>query len=231
MATRNSVTMAHPFDIIGRAAAAAIAIGLSSAEAASPVNAASRARQAWPVFTAVVENAKPPNGWAEFCAHYKGDCDVKPSAPRNIVLDSKTWEKLVSVNKWANQHIKPVTDMRHWGRVNKWYYAEDGRGDCKDYVLVKRKKLMEAGLPREALLITIVWTRQNQGHAVLIARTDKGDYVLDNLSSKIALWSETGYDFVKRQSQSDPNAWVYIDGDPRPQPRASHSVLTRSRLR
>jgi hypothetical protein len=30
-------------------------------------------------------------------------------------------------------------------------------------------------------------------------------------------WLETGYRFVKRQSQHDPNVWVSI-GDPRPAP-------------
>ena len=225
MATRSSAAMAHPFDIIARAVAAAIAIGLSSAEAAGPVNAASRARQAWPVFTTIVENAKPPNGWAEFCAHYRSDCELNPGVPRGITLTPKTWKEFVRVNRWVNQHITPITDMRHWGRINKWYYAEDGRGDCKAYVLVKRKKLMAAGLPSEALLVTIVWSRQTGGHAVLIVRTDLGDYVLDNLSPKIMLWSKTGYDFIKRQSQSDPNAWVYIDGDPRPQPATQATAV------
>jgi hypothetical protein len=28
-------------------------------------------------------------------------------------------------------------------------------------------------------------------------------------------WTETGYRFVKRQSQADPNVWVSL-GDPRP---------------
>jgi hypothetical protein len=74
--------------------------------------------------------------------------------------------------------------------------------------------LMQAGLPREALLITVVWTPQNNGHAVLIVRTDKGDYVLDNLSSRVALWNQTPYDYVMRQTQANPNDWVYIDGDP-----------------
>ena len=30
-------------------------------------------------------------------------------------------------------------------------------------------------------------------------------------------WFETGYRFVKRQSQKDPNVWVSL-GDPRPAP-------------
>src|SRR5262249_45943732 len=62
--------------------------------------------------------------------------------------------------------------------------------------------------------ISVVWTPQNNGHAVLIVRTDKGDYILDNLASKIVLWNQTPYDYVMRQTQANPNSWVYIDGDP-----------------
>jgi predicted transglutaminase-like cysteine proteinase len=40
--------------------------------------------------------------------------------------------------------------------------------------------------------------------------TDKGDFVLDNQNDDILLWSRTGYRFVKRQSQSDPNVWVLL---------------------
>jgi hypothetical protein len=37
------------------------------------------------------------------------------------------------------------------------------------------------------------------------------DYVLDNQTEDILLWSKTGYRFVKRQSQSNPNVWVSLD--------------------
>jgi len=65
------------------------------------------------------------------------------------------------------------------------------------------------------LLITVVWTPQQQGHAVLLVRTDKGEFALDNLTKQVVLWSKTPYRYVKRQTRLDPNAWVYIDGDPR----------------
>jgi predicted transglutaminase-like cysteine proteinase len=52
---------------------------------------------------------------------------------------------------------------------------------------------------------------------VLTVKTDRADFILDNQNEEILLWSETGYRFVKRQSQSDPNAWVTL-GDPRPAP-------------
>ncbi len=79
-----------------------------------------------------------------------------------------------------------------------------GKGDCEDYVLLKRRMLMQAGWPREALLITVVRDKKGDGHAVLTVKTDKGDFILDNQAENVLLWSETGYRFVKRQSQSDP---------------------------
>jgi predicted transglutaminase-like cysteine proteinase len=173
------------------------------------------------LFTVAVEKANPPPGWTEFCSHYVSECAAQPSTkqgtPPAIVLTSETWETITGVNEWVNTHIQPMPDRAHRGRINVWAFAEDGRGDCKDYVLVKRQKLIEAGLPRESLLITVVQTTREQGHAVLIARTDHGDFVLDNLSPTVVIWSETPYQFVERQSEWNPNAWFYIDGRP---PRA-----------
>jgi len=74
---------------------------------------------------------------------------------------------------------------------------------------------MEAGWPRQALLITVVRDKRGDGHAVLTVTTDRGDFILDNQNQDILPWSATGYRFVKRQSQSDPNVWVAL-GDPRP---------------
>ena len=103
-----------------------------------------------------------------------------------------------------------MTDMDHWGVVERWNYPDDGYGDCEDYVLHKRKMLMQAGWPREALLITVVRDRNGDGHAILTVKTDKGEFILDNQTDEILLWSETGYRFVKRQSQADPNIWIAL---------------------
>jgi hypothetical protein len=53
---------------------------------------------------------------------------------------------------------------------------------------------------------------------------DKGDYVLDNLNKNILLWSATGYRFVKRQSQANPNVWVSLDRQPTIVTAASNSL-------
>jgi predicted transglutaminase-like cysteine proteinase len=143
-----------------------------------------------------------------------GDCAGTATALRELALSSEAWEDLVRVNKWANHTIKPLTDLEHWGVVERWSYPDDGYGDCEDYVLLKRRLLIQSG-PRAALLITVVRDKKEKGHAVLTVFTDQGDFILDNQNEDILLWSKTGYRFVKRQSQSNPNVWVSL-GDPRP---------------
>ena len=122
---------------------------------------------------------------------------------------------LVRINTWVNETIKPLTDFEHWGVVDRWSYPDDGYGDCEDYVLLKRRMLIQSGWPREALLVTVVRKEKDECHAVLTVTTDKGDYILDNENKNILLWSETRYQFVKRQSQVDPNVWVSLSNQQR----------------
>lgn len=190
-------------------AAATAAIAIAALTAASAAAAASDK----PLFVAVGDASKTPIGWVEFCTEYKTECATRPSEPRDVVLTPKAFADMVQVNNWVNNTIKPITDIDHWGVVERWNYPDDGKGDCEDYVLLKRRMLMRAGWPREALLITVVREKNGDGHAVLTVKTNKGEYILDNQATDVKLWSETPYRFVKRQSQSDPNVWVSL-GDP-----------------
>jgi len=167
------------------------------------------------LYIAVSDVTRAPIGWVEFCASHQAECDTAPTTPRDVVLTPRAFRDLVRVNKWVNEAIKPMTDMEHWGVIEKWSYPDDGYGDCEDYVLLKRRLLISAGWPREALLITVVRDKKDEGHAVLTVKTDRGEFILDNQVENILPWSDTGYRFVKRQSQHDPNVWVAI-GDPRP---------------
>ena len=168
-----------------------------------------------PMFVSVGNNTRAPIGWIEFCNEQPNECAGATATPLDVVLSTKTWKDLVRVNKWVNDTIKPITDLEHWGVVEKWSYPDDGYGDCEDYVLLKRRMLVQAGWPREALLITVVRDKKGEGHAVLTVKTDKGEFILDNQNADILHWLDTGYRFVKRQSQSDPNIWVSL-GDSRP---------------
>jgi predicted transglutaminase-like cysteine proteinase len=170
-----------------------------------------------PLFVSLGETARAPIGWIEFCEENVHECAGRPTTPRDVVLSTQAWKDLVRVNLWVNNHVKPMTDLDHYGVVEKWAYPDDGYGDCEDYVLLKRRMLMQSGWPREALLITVVRDKHGDGHAILTVKTDKGEYILDNQIDEILLWSDTGYRFVKRQSQADPNVWMSL-GDPRGAP-------------
>ncbi|MDX7950875.1 transglutaminase-like cysteine peptidase [Lichenihabitans sp. Uapishka_5] len=158
-----------------------------------------------------------PYGWVDFCNRYAGECDGPTLVPVTIPPTAATLRDLDQVNRSVNSSVTSVTDMEHWGVVDRWDYPLDGKGDCEDYVLMKRKVLMDRGLPRQALLVTVVKDHAGEGHAVLTVKTGKGDLVLDNMTDKVMRWDETGYRFIKRQSGEDQNRWVSI-GTPEPGP-------------
>jgi len=193
-----------PKTIIKRSAAAGIIV-LALTAVPTGSNAAERSQ-----YITVGDITRAPIGWIEFCVEYDPECKTAPSAPRDVVLSADAWKDLQRVNLWVNTNVKPMTDMDHWGVIERWNYPDDGYGDCEDYVLQKRRMLIKAGWPREALLITVVRDRNGDGHAVLTVKTDKGEYILDNQRDEIVPWTETGYRFVKRQSQADPNVWVSL---------------------
>ena len=168
-----------------------------------------------PLFVSTGTATRAPIGWVEFCASHPRECETRAAEARDVVLTARAWQDLTRINKWVNETIKPLTDLEHWGVVERWNYPDDGYGDCEDYVLLKRRMLMQSGWPRQSLLITVVRDKRGDGHAVLTVKTDRGEFVLDNQNEEVLLWSETGYRFVKRQAQNDPNAWVAL-GDPRP---------------
>jgi predicted transglutaminase-like cysteine proteinase len=174
------------------------------------------------LFVSVGEVTRPPIGWIEFCMEHPADCTGGVAEPRDVVLTATAWKELVRINQLVNRHITPMTDLAHYGVVERWTYPRDGYGDCEDYVLLKRRLLMEAGWPVEALLVTVVRDKRGDGHAVLTVKTDRGDFILDNQHDEVLLWSDTGYRFVKRQSQTDPNQWVAL-GEPRAAPATATS--------
>lgn len=158
------------------------------------------------------QETSAPIGWVEFCDRAPEECQVQAMRPAIISLNEGNWKEILRINAAVNREIEPITDMEHHGVVELWSYPTNGKGDCEDYVLEKRKRLMRVGFPRQALLITVVRDHKGDGHAVLTVKTDRGDFVLDNQAPKVLAWSETGYKFIKRQAQDHPNRWVSLGG-------------------
>lgn len=151
-----------------------------------------------------------PYGWVDFCSRYAGACDGAPLSPQDVAFSARSLREIERIDQAVNKAVVPTTDPDHWNVVDRWDYPSDGRGDCEDYALEKRRLLLASGYPRQGLLMTVVKDHAGEGHAVLTVKTDHGDYVLDNMTDAVLPWEETGYRFVKRQSQSDANVWVSI---------------------
>jgi predicted transglutaminase-like cysteine proteinase len=174
----------------------------ASAQALLPARATDRIQ--------VVGPAGPTQEWIDFCQRYPDECRVDLPQPARISLNSQVWAALTQVNERVNSSILAVTDQDHWGVLDRWDYPDDGLGDCEDIQLLKRKLLVEAGLPQRALRMTAVIDEQGQGHAVLMILTDQGDFILDNKRNAVLPWWRTGYIFIKREGTSG-KAWVALE--------------------
>ena len=159
--------------------------------------------------------ARPIAAWAEFCERYAGECAVDRTEPAVITLTPALWQTINAVNRRINRAVEAVTDLDHWRAADRWDLAEDGRGDCEDFQLLKRRLLVDAGLPRRAMRMTVVIDEKGEGHAVLTLITSRGDLVLDNKTNAILPWTQTGYTFVKRESQ-EAVGWVALGRDASP---------------
>lgn len=171
-------------------------------------------------FAAVGKATSVPFGWVDLCQRDRSECAVQPLPALDVNLLPAAFREIDRINRWVNASIAPVTDVENYGVEDFWTFPDNGKGDCEDYVLLKRRMLMEHGFPRQALLITVVKDLEGEGHAILTIKTNRGEFVLDNKTDAIRPWSETGYRFVKRQSQENPNVWVSL-GEP-----ASPALLT-----
>ena len=135
------------------------------------------------------------------------------SAP--LPLNRALLDRLNETNRRINFSIIAKADVETFGDSDYWHLPLlDGTrvGDCKDFVLEKRRALIAAGVPEDALAIAIVQTRRGEGHAVLLVATDQGEYVLDNLSPWVTPWRDVDYRWMKRQVAGQPLSWVRVGG-------------------
>ena len=150
-----------------------------------------------------------PIGHYDYCAANPDDCATRTANPTPVTLTRKLWSDMQDVNNAANTMIEPITDADQWGVEERWSIPVN-KGDCEDYVLLKRKQLIAMGVPTSDALITVVRQRNGAGHAVLTVRTDRGDFILDNLEPQILAWNKTSYRYLKRQSDKDASQWITV---------------------
>jgi predicted transglutaminase-like cysteine proteinase len=151
---------------------------------------------------ASAESVRSPVGFKLFCAKNPDQC--RASSQSSVVMTDEIMKTLKRVNSAVNRKIRPRADRG----IDVWT-VEATYGDCEDYVITKRSRLIREGLPAGALRLVFAKTRRGENHAVLIVRTDKGDLVLDNLTSSIRPTSQSGLRFIS-MSTANPKKWVSL---------------------
>jgi predicted transglutaminase-like cysteine proteinase len=138
-----------------------------------------------------------------------------------IELTEARRRELAEVNRSINTAIAESTDEAIYGVTEFWAtpltapteeIGANPRGDCEDYVLEKRLRLLALGWPPETLSIAMAHAPFRGLHVVLIVRTLSGDMVLDSAHDEITGIEALPYQWQSRQSGPDLLRWVWFSG-------------------
>lgn len=130
------------------------------------------------VFAAWPTKAAPPIAFDLYCLRNVAEC---PSTGARVVKLTPTVRATIErIHRQVNAEIRPRRD------TNDVWSADVRYGDCDDYVMTKRRRLIKAGVPATAM--DVVVTRANgEGHVVLVVRTTGGRFWLDNLRQEVSV--------------------------------------------
>lgn len=148
-----------------------------------------------------------PPAFPIYCGEHPADC--APLGPDEAVepVDYLLWESRIDdVNRAVN------STMVYRGEEGDHWDDGGAYGDCDDFALTKRNRLIAMGVPRSALPMAHVLPHgQLQMHIVLLVRTNYGFKVLDNLSRDVYDLDQMKADRVSIQNSRNPKAWELQD--------------------
>ena len=157
----------------------------------------------------VEKPALAPLAFVRFCMEYPEDCRAAGDrTAKPLDWSPDLIRRLSAVNAAVNAQIKPRPRPAGPG-IERWLVAP-ARGDCNDYAVTKRHRLLAEGLPPSALLLAVVTAPSNEGHLVLLVRTTRRDMVLDNLDGAIRPLPDTRHRLISRQTATDPRRWASL---------------------
>jgi predicted transglutaminase-like cysteine proteinase len=163
-----------------------------------------------------VEPALAPMAHTMFCLRYADDCQVQGGdfRKRNIALTEDRLNQLDQINREVNAAIVPQPNRG--GLAAEQWLLSPPAGDCNDYAVTKRHKLLQLGWPSRALLLSEVVIPSGEHHLVLVVRAfDRAhmrtvDLVLDNLSARLRPVAVVPYQWVRVESPTNPKYWSTV---------------------
>jgi predicted transglutaminase-like cysteine proteinase len=153
-----------------------------------------------------------PLAHVRFCMENPSQCVRRSVSIRKgrVALTSERLQQLNEVTASLNRAIRPEPDGR-LPFTDRWSLFPK-KGDCDDYAVSKRARLLEMGWPSSALLLVQLRHTAAESHLVLMVSTAGGDFVLDNLTNQVLPADHFVNRIEKLQSNRDPNLWVRFMG-------------------
>lgn len=176
--------------------ATAIAIGLATAGPVDAMTISSAARSV----AAGIPMQMAAAGLSEraafsrqlFCLEYADACGVERA--RTVAFTSKLRTQLASVNRSVNRDMPDIRARREFLSLT----AMSAGGE--DHAMMKRRLLIQAGLPAAALTLVTVRNGEGRRHSVLIVATSQGDMILDHHTSNIVKRRDSAYSFASAEA-------------------------------
>lgn len=139
-----------------------------------------------------------PTQYEDFCRRQPAACDLDGASVIDWTIELH--QRLGEVNAGVNAEIAFVSDMDNLGLEENWDFPRGCRGDCEDFVLEKRERLVALGFPRASLTVAFAFHEvQFFPHAVLLVETTTGTWVLDNLHDEVLCWDALPYRYIQRE--------------------------------
>jgi predicted transglutaminase-like cysteine proteinase len=194
--------------VAATASVSVAAEGQAALQSASWMGPAKQAETAAPFASRRWGETIAPFAHVRFCVEAPEQCQRKGVSirKRGIVMTPARMTELARVHRQVNSAIRPSAERE--GPTGDTWSISPAAGDCDDYAVTKRARLLAQGWPSSTLLLTHVVARDGQDHLVLMVRMKGGDVVLDNLVSEPRLRPLERTPIVKIQSPVDPGLWL-----------------------
>ena len=130
-----------------------------------------------------------------------------------IKLTDEIWKQITDINRQVNFAIEYLGDQENYGVPEYWSIPINGRDDCDGFSLMKQDELRKKGI--ESFMAVCGVYNPLGDHAVVLVDTDRGTFSLDNRFPGVQNYSDSNYNWVKRET-NDPNGkwgtnkWVKI---------------------
>jgi len=160
------------------------------------------------VLTLAVRPVMSPFAHVRFCMQHPTQCSRQRVSLRKpkVALTQQRLAELEGINRSVNASIVAQPDPG--GPFNDRWTLFPKAGDCDDYAVSKRARLLELGWPSSSLLLAQLSHTAEESHLVLVVRTSGGSFVLDNLANSIRPLKTVAHRIEKIQSATAPELWL-----------------------